>query len=159
MNQSVLGQSIPHFFAHPHAHGHTHAHLPCSTLPHAETIIGFILVAICWGLTNPFIRKGTKGLDQVKPGPLGLAVSQFFYLATRWQYVLPLALNLSGSIVYYYTLGKSELSLAVPIANSLTFLLTTLTAWALGEETGGLSTIIGTLTVLLGVGFCVSDRL
>jgi len=81
------------------------------------------------------------------------------YLFTRWQYVLPLLLNLSGSIVYYYTLGKSELSLAVPITNSLTFIFTTLAGFLVGEKIGGIETWVGMAFTVVGVGLCVQSKL
>ncbi|KAI9491111.1 putative methyltransferase-domain-containing protein [Zychaea mexicana] len=76
-----------------------------------QTSLLDVLVAICWGSTNPFIKKGTDGLEQVSQrypeGGYRKWFAELFYLLTRWQYILPLALNLSGSVVYYYTLGKS----------------------------------------------------
>ncbi|KAJ1994340.1 hypothetical protein H4R33_000301 [Dimargaris cristalligena] len=103
-----------------------------------DTSVGFILVALCWGFTNPFIKRGTAGLENLPQYSAWWkrALSEMWYLLTRWQYVLPLALNLSGSMVYYYTLGKSDLSLAVPITNSLTFVFTALAGYLLGEDIG-----------------------
>lgn len=97
------------------------------------------LVALCWGFTNPFIKNGSKGLENIKRSSwLSQAAAEYWYLFTRWQYVLPLVLNLCGSVVYYYTLGKADLSLAVPITNSLTFIFTTLAGILLGESIGSL---------------------
>ncbi|CAJ0768890.1 10723_t:CDS:2 [Entrophospora sp. SA101] len=73
-------------------------------------------------------------------------------------YILPLLLNLSGSIVYYYTLGQSDLSLAIPITNSLTFIFTTLAASLIGEEIGSKETWIGMGLVVIGVGLCVDSK-
>ncbi|KAI8053503.1 hypothetical protein BDF22DRAFT_685042 [Syncephalis plumigaleata] len=123
-----------------------------------NTIVGLVLVALCWGFTNPFIKRGAEGLDRVRPGRFGKGVSEFLYLATRWQYVVPLLLNLSGSVVYYYTLGTSDLSLVVPITNSMTFLCTTLAGHMLGESTGGSRTWLGMIMVVAGAGLCVSSR-
>ncbi|KAG0165669.1 hypothetical protein DFQ30_008158 [Apophysomyces sp. BC1015] len=71
----------------------------------------FTAVAICWGSTNPLIKAGSAGLEDVSAkypeGGLKRWFAELKYLFTRWQYVLPLLLNLSGSVVYYYTLGKS----------------------------------------------------
>ncbi|KAI8147087.1 hypothetical protein BJV82DRAFT_376105 [Fennellomyces sp. T-0311] len=123
---------------------------------------GFILVALCWGSTNPFIKAGTAGLDQVSQkypqGGIKKWFAELIYLLTRWQYILPLALNLSGSVVYYYTLGKSEMSLAVPITNSLTFIFSLLTGLLLGEELGGADTWLGMFLVIAGVLVCVSSK-
>ncbi|ORZ12815.1 hypothetical protein BCR42DRAFT_378909 [Absidia repens] len=125
-----------------------------------QQLTGFILVAICWGSTNPFIKAGSAGLETVSQkypeGGMRKWFAELKYLLTRWQYVLPLALNLSGSVVYYYTLGKSDMSLAVPITNSLTFIFSLLTGLCLGEELGGRDTWIGMALILVGVMICVS---
>lgn len=122
--------------------------------------IGFLLVAICWGSTNPLIKLGSSGLDKVSAkypeGGLKKWFAEIKYLFTKWQYVLPLLLNLSGSVVYYYTLGKSDMSLAVPITNSLTFIFSLLTGLCLGEKIGGKDAWLGMGLVVVGVAICVS---
>ncbi|CAO3624951.1 unnamed protein product [Cunninghamella echinulata] len=125
-----------------------------------QQFTGFILVAICWGSTNNFIKSGSAGLENISnqypQGGIKKWFAELKYLLTRWQYVLPLALNLSGSVVYYYTLGKSEMSLAVPITNSLTFVFSLLTGLLLGEKLGGRDTWIGMVLIIVGVLICVS---
>ncbi|KAJ8655543.1 hypothetical protein O0I10_008829 [Lichtheimia ornata] len=127
-----------------------------------QQALGFVLVAICWGSTNPLIKAGTKGLDTVTAkhpeGGMKRWLAEQKYLFTRWQYVLPLALNLSGSVVYYYTLGQSEMSLAVPITNSLTFIFSLFTGLLLGEELGGKDTWLGMVLVIAGVLICVASK-
>ena len=78
-----------------------------------QDIGGLILVSFCWGFTNPFIKLGTKGLDAITHKHkhkhfLILKYYEYYYLITRWQFVLPLAINLSGSFWYYYTLGETS---------------------------------------------------
>ncbi|KAH6600416.1 hypothetical protein BASA50_002314 [Batrachochytrium salamandrivorans] len=106
-----------------------------------ESIVGLFIVAVCWGFTNPFIKSGSKGLEEVSRAHADSPwwqrqTAEIWFLGTRWQYVLPLAVNLCGSTVYYYTLGDADLSLAVPITNSLTLALTALAGIALGESFG-----------------------
>ncbi|KAI7869518.1 hypothetical protein BDF14DRAFT_1782218 [Spinellus fusiger] len=122
-------------------------------------LVGFILVAFCWGSTNPLIKAGSAGLETVSANhPPGWRrwAAELRFLFTRWQYVLPLALNLSGSVVYYYTLGKADLSMAVPVTNALTFVFSLLTGLLLGEELGGRDTWLGMGLVIVGVIICVS---
>lgn len=45
-----------------------------------------------------------------------------------------MALNQSGSVLYFFTLQNVDLSLAVPVTNSLTFVFTALVGWILGEK-------------------------
>ncbi|KAL0076663.1 transmembrane protein [Phycomyces blakesleeanus] len=119
-------------------------------------------VAICWGSTNPLIKAGSTGLEKISAqhpeGGLKKLRAEWAFLLTRWQYVLPLALNLSGSMVYYYTLGKSDISLAVPVTNSMTFLFSLLTGLALGEDIGGKDAWLGIVLVIIGVVICVGSK-
>ncbi|RIA92997.1 transmembrane protein [Glomus cerebriforme] len=124
-----------------------------------NNILGFFLVALCWGFTNPFIKQGSRGLENIKRSSwFKQTLAEIWFLVTRWQYIVPLLLNLSGSIVYYYTLGQADLSLAVPITNSLTFIFTILAASLLGEEVGSKESWIGMALVVMGVGLCISSK-
>jgi drug/metabolite transporter (DMT)-like permease len=116
------------------------------------------VVAVFWGFTNPLIKRGSAGLENVKAGRMGQTVAEVVFLFTRWQYVLPLAINLSGSVAYYHTLGKADLTLAVPVANALTFVCTTLAGWMLGEERPSRNTWLGISLVILGISLCVADH-
>ncbi|XP_063810324.1 transmembrane protein 234 isoform X1 [Pseudophryne corroboree] len=53
------------------------------------------------------------------------------------KYIIPFLLNQSGSVVFYLTLVSAELSLAVPICNSLALVFTVMSGWILGEDIGG----------------------
>ncbi|OZJ06580.1 hypothetical protein BZG36_00607 [Bifiguratus adelaidae] len=113
--------------------------------------------ATCWGFTNPFIRRGSQDIEAIsnqypQGGPVRW-LAETRWLLTRWQYVLPLALNLSGSVVYYYAI---DLSQAVPITNSLTLIFTVLAGALLGEEQVGWETFIGGLLIVAGIGLCAA---
>ncbi|OJD26827.1 hypothetical protein ACJ73_01795 [Blastomyces percursus] len=45
------------------------------------------------------------------------------------QYTVPLLMNLTGSVWFFLFVGKHELSLTVPITNSMAFLFTVLGEW------------------------------
>jgi hypothetical protein len=55
-------------------------------------------------------------------------------LIPQFQYLVPMALNQSGSVIYFLTLQSADLSLSVPVANSLTFVFTAISGWILGEQ-------------------------
>ncbi|XP_061075894.1 transmembrane protein 234 isoform X3 [Conger conger] len=110
-------------------------------LPHtvrvvfAAEILCLTLVAVLWGGTNPFLKKGTEGIEEVKKTNVVLQfLGELKFLFLNMKYLVPFVLNQSGSVVYYFTLATTDLSLAVPVANSLTFLVTLLTGMILGEE-------------------------
>jgi hypothetical protein len=48
---------------------------------------------------------------------------------SRPAYAIPLLLNVTGSIWFFILIGKAELSLTVPITNSLAFMFTVLGEW------------------------------
>jgi drug/metabolite transporter (DMT)-like permease len=115
----------------------------------------FLTVALCWGFTNPFIKRGSAGVDKIAAKhPKYTQFYELTYLITRWQYLLPFSINLSGSTIFYYLLGEAELNLAVPITNALTFVMTFLAGWLLGERITKRE-IIGISCILIGVAICV----
>ncbi|XP_034432825.1 transmembrane protein 234 isoform X1 [Hippoglossus hippoglossus] len=101
-------------------------------------LLSLLLVSVLWGCTNPFLKRGSAGIEDVSGSSRTsqlLAEVKFLFLNTK--YLVPFLLNQCGSLVYYYTLSTAELSFVVPVANSLTFLCTLLTGKLLGEEFGG----------------------
>lgn len=50
-------------------------------------------------------------------------------LVRRPAYLVPFLLNVTGSVWFFLLIGKAELSLTVPITNSLAFLFTVLGEW------------------------------
>ncbi|XP_064158692.1 transmembrane protein 234 [Anguilla rostrata] len=121
-------------------------------------VLCLVLVALLWGGTNPFLKRGTEGIEEVKKGN---AVLQFLgelkFLFLNIKCLVPFVLNQSGSLVYYLTLATTDLSLAVPVANSLTFLFTLLTGKLLGEDIGGKRAVAGMCLTMLGVTLCVAS--
>lgn len=125
-------------------------------------IAGLILVSLCWGFTNPFIKKAASNLDDITPkegSQFEKTLAQYRHLLTSWDYLLPLFINLMGSTAYYYFLGEADLSIAVPIANSLTFALTAIGGIILGEDFGGVKGLAGIGFILMGVMLCIISKL
>jgi hypothetical protein len=52
------------------------------------------------------------------------------------QYLASFSLNQAGSVLYFVALADAQISLAVPVANSLTFIFTGLMGSLLGERFG-----------------------
>ncbi|PVU89558.1 hypothetical protein BB559_003333 [Furculomyces boomerangus] len=123
-----------------------------------KTSFGFILTAMCWGSTNPFIKKGTEGLETVKKDNWILQIIfEFIFLFSRWQYVVPLVLNLSGSAVYYYTLSGADITTAVPVVNSLALVFTQATESIFMAKKSTKNDIIGMSLIILGVALCIQE--
>lgn len=87
-------------------------------------------------------------------------------------YAIPLLLNISGGALFFLIIGQAELSLTVPITNSLAFLFTVLGEWwadgkviSRGTVTvlymlrlprlTSLDTWLGMVLVLGGIALCV----
>ncbi|XP_074516899.1 transmembrane protein 234 isoform X2 [Sebastes fasciatus] len=125
----------------------------------AVELLGLLLVSVLWGCTNPLLKRGTEGIENIQHNNNNNRVSQILaevkFLFLNLKYLVPFLLNQSGSLVYYYTLSTTELSLAVPVANSLTFLCTLLTGKLLGEEFGGKQAVAGMFLTMAGITLCV----
>ncbi len=128
-----------------------------STLQHA---VWFILVALVWGGTNPLLKKGSRGIEEIRGGSrLTQLLAEVQFLALNWRYAVPFLLNQGGSVLYYLTLAEADISLAVPITNSLTFLVTTLAGRWLGEAALPTRSYCGVALVMCGVSLCVIGKL
>ncbi|NXU76674.1 TM234 protein, partial [Oreotrochilus melanogaster] len=70
--------------------------------------------------------------------------------------MVPLLLNQGGSLLFYLTLASTDLSLAVPLCNSLALVVTVMTGRMLGEDIGGQRAVAGMLLTGLGVTLCLA---
>ncbi|KAK5886437.1 hypothetical protein CesoFtcFv8_017466 [Champsocephalus esox] len=119
-------------------------------------LLSLLLVSVLWGCTNPFLKRGTEGIEHVQQNNrVSQLLAEVKFLFLNLKYLVPFLLNQSGSLVYYYTLSTTEISLAVPVANSLTFLCTLLTGKFLGEEFGGKQAVAGMFLTTAGITLCV----
>ncbi|XP_049917197.1 transmembrane protein 234 [Epinephelus moara] len=119
-------------------------------------LLSLLLVSVLWGCTNPFLKRGAEGIENVQhSNRVSQVLAEVKFLFLNLKYLVPFLLNQSGCLVYYYTLSTTELSLAVPVANSLTFLWTLLTGKFLGEEFGGKQAVAGMFLTMAGITLCV----
>ncbi|NXT96651.1 TM234 protein, partial [Anhinga rufa] len=70
--------------------------------------------------------------------------------------MVPFLLNQGGSLLFYLTLASTDLSLAVPLCNSLALIVTLVTGRILGEDIGGKRAVAGMLLTVLGVTLCIA---
>jgi len=94
-----------------------------------------------WGVTNPFIRLGSQGIESVRDtgSKWRNFVQEACTIGSRWRYWIPFGLNQCGSALYVWTLQSASITVAVPVANSLSFAFTAITGYALGEKLPGRS--------------------
>ena len=122
------------------------------------------LVALVWGGTNPFLRRGgeaaAKDTGKAKGGNgVGATLNQFLRTLANWRFSVPFAINQLGSQLYNLLLGSTKLSMAVPIVNSMTLVVTGIVARLLGEkEPVTAKSLLGAALVLVGVSLCVAGE-
>ena len=117
-----------------------------------------IIVGALWGCTNPLLRKGSvETARHTRRNESFLKSSLRCLLNVKvW---LPYVLNQSGSLVFYFLLAKSDLSLAVPICNALALVFSFVTSLALGEKMQKpIRSFLGATLVVVGVTICVSTQ-
>ncbi|XP_051493963.1 transmembrane protein 234 [Apus apus] len=115
------------------------------------------LVAALWGSTGPFLRAGAAGLEGVRHrSRLRQLLGEIRFLGLSYKYMVPFLLNQGGSLLFYLTLASTDLSLAVPLCNSLALIITLVTGRILGEDIGGKRAVAGMLLTLLGVTLCLA---
>ncbi|PCG94844.1 Uncharacterized protein family UPF0546 [Penicillium occitanis (nom. inval.)] len=73
-------------------------------------------------------------------------------------YAIPLVVNLTGSVWFFLLVGKHELSLTVPISNSMAFLFTVLGEWYVERKVIARETWLGMFLVLGGIALCVHSK-
>lgn len=122
--------------------------------------IAFVLVGFLWGATNPLIKRGSVGIDSIEANnKITKIFLELKFMVTRWQYILPFLMNQCGSVLYIFALQKSELSVAVSIANSCSFLFTAFMAMCLGEKAPSRNGLIGMALITMGISICIVAKL
>ncbi|KAK2759883.1 hypothetical protein FQN54_002617 [Arachnomyces sp. PD_36] len=81
-----------------------------------------------------------------------------FNLLRTPAYSIPLVINLTGSVWFFLLVGQHELSLTVPITNSLAFLFTVLGEWWAEGKVISKETWLGMFLVLGGIALCVQSK-
>uniref|UniRef100_F6Z2D4 Transmembrane protein 234 n=1 Tax=Ornithorhynchus anatinus TaxID=9258 RepID=F6Z2D4_ORNAN len=120
-------------------------------------VCALLLVSVLWGVTNPLLKAGTAGLDAVRsqgrgPGP---GRGQLPQLLEEMKF---LALNYKcGSLLFYITLASADLTLAVPLCNSLALIITLGVGQFFGEDIGGKRAAVGLLLTISGLALCIAS--
>ncbi|OQV20190.1 hypothetical protein BV898_05747 [Hypsibius exemplaris] len=136
------------------------AELPSPSRSYFWSCIYLLIAAAFWGCTNPFLRKGTQQTtveeNSSAATPPSSKCSSIISGIKNWKVSLPFAINQCGSLFFYLGIAGAPLSFAVPFANSLTFVITTMTGFVLGEH---LTTrhVLGMIAVVAGICICTID--
>ena len=112
-------------------------------------LLGLFLVALFWGVTNPFLKHYSTGITSRRRAASAGVWADFRFLLSSRGYVASLLINWIGSVLFYVMLADGDLSVVVPVCNSLTFGVTLVCGYlAFGERISG--------RTLVGLGFIVA---
>ncbi|XP_022168730.1 transmembrane protein 234 homolog [Myzus persicae] len=120
-----------------------------------DTILQLFIVGVLWGSTNPFLKAATNKVKRNKTFNL---ISEVTDHITNWHYLIPFLINQCGSLLFYFTLKYSDISLAVPIANGVSLVSTSIVGTLIGEEKPKLRTMVGILFLLFGIFCLIIDK-
>lgn len=121
--------------------------------------INYLLVSLVWGCTDPFLKRGSQGIETVQTDNRLLKIAlQFKWLLLNYQFTIPFLVNQLGSLLYYFVVAQSDISIAVPVINSLTLIVTTITGSLIGERVQSMKKYCGMLCIVLGVSISILSR-
>ncbi|ETO29594.1 hypothetical protein RFI_07526 [Reticulomyxa filosa] len=125
-----------------------------------------LVVSLFWGCTNPLMRESTKTHvkqqtavpnTQDRTNMLAFFVahlSQMIKFLSNWKFSIPFLLNQCGSVIYLWSLGSLNISIAVPVCTALTALFTAITALVLGEQLLTKTVIKAMICITIGTILC-----
>ncbi|XP_022351781.1 transmembrane protein 234 isoform X1 [Enhydra lutris kenyoni] len=121
-------------------------------------VLALVLVAALWGGTQPLLKRASSRLQQVRERSWARQLLQEMKtLFLNTEYLMPFFLNQCGSLLYYLTLASTDLTLAVPISNSLAIVFTLIVGKFLGEDIGGKGAFTGMVLTVVGIALCVTS--
>lgn len=123
---------------------------------HSGQVLALVLVAALWGGTQPLLKRASAGLQEVQERNWARQLLQEMKtLFLNTEYLMPFLLNQCGSLLYYLTLASTDLTLAVPICNSLAIVFTLIVGKLLGEDVGGKQAAAGMVLTVTGITLCI----
>mmetsp|Transcript_27191 Transcript_27191/g.31351 ORF Transcript_27191/g.31351 Transcript_27191/m.31351 type:complete len:143 (-) Transcript_27191:68-496(-) len=117
-------------------------------------ILGLIVAGLIWGITNPFLEKGSKESQQED---FDLSLGSLLRTILNYKFIIPFAINQAGSSVYYYFLGKSAFSVGPLIANSVTFASSYFVEKHLKDREFTKEACLGLIIIFVGIYLCATS--
>jgi drug/metabolite transporter (DMT)-like permease len=127
-------------------------------------VLSLVLVGACWGCTNPLLRASsaknpTAATADATNATFAQSVVSSLSKFRRISVWLPYVVNQAGSLLYYFALSQSDLSVAVPVCNALALVFSIATSYFMGERVDQpLRTMLGASLVMGGVAVCLVSR-
>lgn len=139
-------------------------------------LLGYLLVSLLWGCSNPFIKHAQVITSQRQAAAAAAAALKegdetdkgharnFFHSLLSGlrtfqdlRVLIPFLVNQTGSLVFFFLLSSEPVSIASPVCNSLTFVVTAVTSYAVFNEVVRYPVllIVGTMLIVCGTYFCL----
>jgi len=86
-----------------------------------------VTVAITWGVTNTLMKTSVDEVESCSSNTAPWYTNLWTELASlvkNWKYLCAYGANQMGSLLFYYSLGFCQLSIASPLVNVMTFVVT-----------------------------------
>ena len=127
----------------------------------AEIVVGYFVIGTIWGATNAYMEVGSKTEDQgeTKENKTQLSnqVVEGVTMFTRLKFLVPFLLNQAASILNNFIVAKSDLSIAVPVVNCITFIVTFITMRLIkGDSLVDFRFFAGSVLIMLGLYLCLN---
>ena len=107
-------------------------------------ILGYFLTGIIWGSTNAFMERGSKEsetapdkekkITESEKDSKSNELTEGAKMFTRLAFLVPFLVNQGASVFNNFLVAASDLSIAVPIVNCITFIATFITARLLDQR-------------------------
>jgi multidrug transporter EmrE-like cation transporter len=134
-----------------------------------KAIIGCLLVSCLWGCTNPFIKHAqqasatTYNEEDIQSNKENVKNSLWDTLMGLKRSIMnvkvmaPFVLNQLGSAVFFLLLSTEPVSIVSPVCNSMTFLFTAITSYAVFKESVKYPwmLVVGIFFILCGTALCM----
>lgn len=134
-----------------------------------KAVVGCLLVSCLWGCTNPFIKhaqqasatsynaESVQGTKENVKNTLWETLSSLKRSMMNIKVMAPFVLNQMGSAVFFLLLSTEPVSIVSPVCNSLTFLFTAITSYAVFKEHVKYPwmLVVGIFFILCGTALCI----
>ena len=121
-----------------------------------SSVLWLFVAAAVWGVTNPFLKKYSSGLNKI---PNARWYSEVAFLLSRPLYLATQVLNLLGSVAFFWGLRNVDVSIGSTVANSTAFVITALVStYVTCEQSLSLRSYVGVVLVLCGVSLCTCSK-
>ncbi|VWU51786.1 conserved protein, unknown function [Hepatocystis sp. ex Piliocolobus tephrosceles] len=113
----------------------------------------YIVVGFLWGFSNVYLKKGCIKNEKKKKSKN--IDDSMLSMLSNINFITSYFLNNIGSVLYYYLLYKSDISLAMPLANTSSFIFTYITEVIILKKKVSYKSALGLVLICAGLFLCL----